>query len=109
MTPPGMEIEVTGKVVSLRGEVDVYTAPVLKQRLIRLLEEGEKHITIDLTGVDYFDATALGVLIGAQKRARQADGGCVDLICPNPRIKRVFEITGLDKIFDFVQAEGVTA
>lgn len=86
-------------VIVLEGEVDVYTAPQLKQQMISLLEAGAKQMIIDLTKVEYFDSTALGVLIGGLKRMRERDGN-LSLICPNPRIRRVFEITGLDKIFD---------
>ncbi len=86
-------------VIKLEGEVDVYTAPQLKQQMISLLEAGTKQVIVDLTKVEYFDSTALGVLIGGLKRMRERDGN-LSLICPNPRIRRVFEITGLDKIFD---------
>lgn len=86
-------------VIELEGEVDVYTAPQLKQQMIGLLEAGSRQVIIDLTKVEYFDSTALGVLIGGLKRMRERDGN-LSLICPNPRIRRVFEITGLDKIFD---------
>jgi anti-sigma B factor antagonist len=86
-------------VIKLEGEVDVYTAPQLKQQMITLLEAGTKQIVVDLTNVEYFDSTALGVLIGGLKRMRERDGN-LSLVCPNARIRRVFEITGLDKIFD---------
>lgn len=86
-------------VITLEGEVDVYTAPQLKQQMIALLEAGTKQMLIDLTQVEYFDSTALGVLIGGLKRMRERDGN-LSLVCPSPRIRRVFEITGLDKIFD---------
>lgn len=86
-------------VITLDGEVDVYTAPQLKQQMISLLEAGATQMIVDLTNVEYFDSTALGVLIGGLKRMRERDGN-VSLICPSPRIRRVFEITGLDKIFD---------
>lgn len=85
--------------IELEGEVDVYTAPQLKQQMITLLESGAKGMIVDLTKVDYLDSTALGVLIGGLKRMRETDGNLV-LVCPSPRIRRVFEITGLDKIFD---------
>ncbi len=92
-------LEADVPVIELEGEVDVYTAPQLKQQMITLLESGTKQMVVDLTKVDYFDSTALGVLIGGLKRIRERDGN-LSLICPNPRIRRVFEITGLDKIFD---------
>ena len=92
-------------VVEMEGEVDVYTAPQLKQQLLSLLEAGNSHMVVDLTRVEYLDSTALGVLIGGLKRVRERDGN-LPLICPSPRIRRVFEITGLDKIFDIYNSEG---
>lgn len=91
-------------VIELEGEVDVYTAPQLKQQMISLLESGAKELVVDLTKVDYLDSTALGVLIGGLKRMRERDGNMV-LVCPSPRIRRVFEITGLDKIFDIFNTQ----
>ena len=92
-------VESKPPIIELEGEVDVYTAPQLKQQMINLLESGAKELVVDLTKVDYLDSTALGVLIGGLKRMRERDGNMV-LVCPSPRIRRVFEITGLDKIFD---------
>lgn len=96
-------------VIELEGEVDVYTAPQLKQATITLLEGGARELVVDLTRVEYLDSTALGVLIGGLKRMREQEGNLV-LVCPSPRIRRVFEITGLDKIFDIydsvAQAQG---
>jgi anti-sigma B factor antagonist len=91
-------------VIDLEGEVDVYTAPQLKQQIITLLDGGVKHVIVNLSVVDYLDSTALGVLIGGLKRLRERNGA-LDLICPNQRIKRIFEITGLDKIFDIYATE----
>ena len=90
--------------IILEGEVDVYTAPQLKQHLIAILEGPNKKVLIDLTSVDYLDSTALGVLIGGLKRLKEI-GGEMILVCPTPRIHRVFEITGLDKIFLIYQSE----
>lgn len=91
-------------VIELEGEVDVYTAPQLKQQMISLLDAGAKQMVVDLTQVEYLDSTALGVLIGGLKRMRERDGN-LSLVCPSPRIRRVFEITGLDKIFDIYNSE----
>lgn len=90
--------------IILEGEVDVYTAPQLKQHLVAILESGTKKLLIDLSLVDYLDSTALGVLIGGLKRIKEVDGNMI-LICPSPRIHRVFEITGLDKIFLIYQSQ----
>jgi len=91
-------------IIELEGEVDVYTAPQLKQQMIGLLEGGATELVVDLTKVEYLDSTALGVLIGGLKRLRERDGNMV-LVCPSPRIRRVFEITGLDKIFDIFNTQ----
>lgn len=90
--------------IELEGEVDVYTAPQLKQQLLSLLEAGNSQMVVDLTKVEYLDSTALGILIGGLKRVRERDGN-LSLICHSPRIRRVFEITGLDKIFDIYGSE----
>ncbi len=91
-------------VIELQGEVDVYTAPQLKQQMIALLDGGAADIIVDLTQVEYLDSTALGVLIGGLKRLREKNGNLL-LVCPNQRVRRVFEITGLDKIFDIYNSE----
>ena len=96
-------IDETTSVIKLEGEVDVYTAPQLKQQIINMLDNNIIHIIVDLTDVEYLDSTALGVLIGGLKRLRERDGS-LDLVCPNPRIRRIFEITGLDRIFDIHQS-----
>lgn len=91
-------------VIVLSGEVDVFTAPQLKQQMIALLDSGVANLVVNLTGVEYLDSTALGVLIGGLKRMRERDGDVV-LVCPGARVRRVFEITGLDKIFDIYSSD----
>jgi anti-sigma B factor antagonist len=92
-------------VIMLSGEVDVYTSPRLKQEMVDLLNQGQAHLIVDLNGVEYLDSTGLGVLIGGLKRARERDGD-LRLICENMRILRIFEITGLTKIFEIDNNEG---
>lgn len=96
MTVRTLEAQVP--VIVLSGEVDVHTAPRLKQQMVSLLEDGVTSLIVDLGGVDYLDSTALGVLIGGLKRIRERKGDMV-LVCPGARVRRVFEITGLDRIF----------
>jgi anti-sigma B factor antagonist len=91
-------------VIGLGGEVDVYTSPRLKQEMVDLLNRGTTRLIIDLSAVEYLDSTGLGVLIGGLKRARERDGD-LRLICDNLRILRIFEITGLTKIFDIHRSE----
>ncbi|MBI3909598.1 MAG: STAS domain-containing protein [Armatimonadetes bacterium] len=85
-------------IVRVEGEVDVYTSPRLKQEIVEQLNDGKTRIIVDLNSVEYLDSTALGVLIGGLKRARER-GGDLQLICNNARILRIFEITGLTRIF----------
>jgi len=91
-------------VIALGGEVDVYTSPRLKQEMVDLLNKGTTRLIIYLSAVDYLDSTGLGVLIGGLKRAREREGD-LRLICNNLRILRIFEITGLTKIFDIHSSE----
>ena len=88
-------------VVSLEGEVDLYTAPELKQELHRLVGEGAKRIVIDMTQTTFIDSTTLGVLLSVVKRVRP-EGGAVVLVCPDRNVKRIFEITLLDRVFTIV-------
>jgi anti-sigma B factor antagonist len=85
-------------VVVVRGEIDVATAPRLREELISLVNEGRLRLVVDLDSVDFIDSTGLGVLVGALKRIRTHDGELV-LVCTAPRITKGFEITGLDRVF----------
>lgn len=91
-------------IIALSGEVDVYTSPRVKQEIVDLLNGGTTRLLVDLSGVEYLDSTGLGVLIGGLKRAREREGD-LKLLCDNPRILRIFEITGLTKIFDIHRTE----
>ena len=86
-------------VLAVKGEVDVYTAPRLREKLVELATQGKHRIVVDLEGVEFLDSTGLGVLVGGLKRLRGKDGDLV-LVCTQPRILKVFEITGLTKVFD---------
>lgn len=97
-----MWIHVTGnghKVICLNGAFSTLSAPQVKQEILLQLESGAINQVVDLTEVDYIDDTGLGVLVRGLKRLRELEGNLV-LVCPNPRIRRVFEITGLDKTFN---------
>jgi anti-sigma B factor antagonist len=92
------EIEAHVFVVGLHGDVDLYTAPELKSELHRLIEGSATRIVVDLTSATFIDSTTLGVLLGALKRFRPAGGELV-LVCSDPNIRRIFEITLLDRVF----------
>ena len=85
-------------VLEVGGEVDVATAPRLREQLIALVNDERFRIVVDLEHVDFIDSTGLGVLIGALKRVRSHDGDLA-LVCTEPRILKVFEITGLLNVF----------
>ncbi len=85
-------------VLSVTGEVDVYTAPQFREQLIQLVDQGHRNIGVDLQGVEFLDSTGLGVLVGGLKRVRSHDGDLA-LVCTQRRILKVLEITGLTKVF----------
>lgn len=86
-------------VVHVRGEVDVLTAPALADELGRTSETDAARLVVDLDGVDFLDSTGLGVLVNARKRITGA-GGRFSVASSNPRITKLFSITGLDELFD---------
>ncbi|NHN55394.1 STAS domain-containing protein [Calidifontibacter sp. DB0510] len=85
-------------VLAVTGEVDVATAPRLREEILRLQDEGNVRLVLDLTGVPFIDSTGLGVLVGRLKAARAA-GGDLALVVTAERLLRNLGITGLDKVF----------
>ncbi len=85
-------------VVEVAGEIDVYTAPKLREQLAELVDSGRYDLIVDMTGVEFLDSTGLGVLVGGLKRVRTHDGS-LRLVCTQERILKIFRITGLTKVF----------
>src|SRR5205807_4811154 len=85
-------------VISLAGEVDLYTAPEFKQQLLEVIGQGAKSVIVDFTNTTFIDSTTLGVLVGGVKRLRSNDGQ-LSLVCSDRNITKIFEITGLDRVF----------
>lgn len=85
-------------VLKPQGELDVQTAPQLKEALNSSFESGNRFVAMDLREVSFIDSTTLGVLIGALKRAKAVEGRLV-LVCHDPAILRLIQITGLHQIF----------
>ena len=85
-------------VISLAGEVDLYTAPEFKQQLLDVIDQGAKEVIVDLTNTTFIDSTTLGVLVGGVKRLRTNEGQ-LSLVCSDRNITKIFEITGLDRVF----------
>jgi anti-sigma B factor antagonist len=86
-------------VLSVAGEVDVYTAPTLRDQFTQLVDDGQYRIVVDLEQVAFLDSTGLGVLVGGLKKVRTHDG-FVHLVCTQERILKIFRITGLTKVFE---------
>lgn len=85
-------------IVEVGGEIDVATAPRLREQLISLVNDERYQIVVDMAAVDFIDSTGLGVLISGLKRVKTR-GGTFALSCTEPRILKVFEITGLLAVF----------
>jgi anti-sigma B factor antagonist len=100
--PMDLDLETTttgsATVVSLRGEIDVYTAPRLRQTLIDLIGGGATDLVVDMSAVDFLDSTGLGVLVGGLKRVKAKDG-MLKLVVSQEKILKIFDITGLTKVF----------
>src|SRR4026209_2736031 len=85
-------------VIALTGEVDLYTAPEFKQRLLDVIGKGAKNVIVDFSDTTFIDSTTLGVLVGGGERLRTNDGQ-LSLVCSDRNITKIFEITGLDRVF----------
>lgn len=90
-------------VLNLRGEIDVYTAPRLRQALIDLVDSGAKKIVVDMENVDFLDSTGLGVLVGSLKRVKGEDG-TMAIVATQDKILKIFDITGLNKVFPMYES-----
>jgi anti-sigma B factor antagonist len=86
------------EVIDVRGEIDMYTAPRLRELLIDLVSQGSYRLVVNLDKVGFLDSTGLGVLVGGLKRVRAHDGS-LDLVCTQQRILKIFRITGLTEVF----------
>jgi len=85
-------------IVAVGGEIDVYTAPKLRDQITELVSNGSYNLVIDLEAVEFLDSTGLGVLVGGLKKVRAHDGS-LELICSQERLLKIFRITGLAKVF----------
>ena len=85
-------------VVTVSGEVDVYTAAKLRAALDEEIAAGRNRLVVDLDAVTFLDSTGLGVMVGRLKAVRDV-GGDMHLVCTTARIMRVMAITSLDEVF----------
>ena len=80
------------------GEIDLYTAPQLRNELVGALEEGARRLVVDMSPTEFCDSTGISVLLSAMKRSRDK-GGDLELVAPKPAVMKVLEVTGLDEVF----------
>ena len=90
------------KVIDVQGEIDMYTAPRLRELLIDLVSQGSYQLVVNLDKVGFLDSTGLGVLVGGLRRVRAHDGS-LDLVCTQQRILKILKITGLTEVFGIYQ------
>jgi len=98
-----LEIEIVTKtkkfIVNLSGEIDAYTAPELKEKLLPLTAHPDHVVEVHLDDVHYMDSTGLGVFISGLKATKENDSH-LKLVHPQEKVARLFKITGLDEVLD---------
>jgi anti-sigma B factor antagonist len=91
------------------GEIDLATAPQLREAVLDLIQNGSYQVLVDLRGVEFMDSTGLGVLVGALKRLREQEGDLA-LVCTEGPVLKILTLTGLDRVFpihrDVAEATG---
>lgn len=91
--------EKSQSIMTLKGEIDIYTASELREKLNDLVSEKESDVIVDLKDVTYMDSTGLGTFISALKHSNESHTN-LKLIKANSRLYRLFEVTGLDDLID---------
>jgi anti-sigma B factor antagonist len=90
-------------IVNLSGEIDAYTAPDLKEKLLPLTKHPNHVVEVNLEDVNYMDSTGLGVLISGLKSTKEYESH-LKLVHPQEKVARLFKITGLDEVMDINSA-----
>lgn len=100
-----MELNVSSRfqddhtIVTICGEIDLYTAPRLQSELAGLLADGmPARVIADMSGVEFCDSTGMNVLLACLRRARER-GGDLELAAPRPAVRKILQVTGLDSVF----------
>ena len=89
--------------IALDGELDIYTVAGFRQELERF-DPSQTRLVIDLSEVSLLDSSGLGALVSLLNQSRDTDGQ-LGLVCPERRLRRVFEISGLRRAFVFGETE----
>jgi len=87
-----------GAAVFVSGEIDIYTSQQFKEKLYNIVDNSSDDLTIDCSGLNYMDSMGLGIFVGALKKMKTADRN-IHIINMKDNIKKLFVITGLDKLF----------
>ena len=90
-------------VITIEGEIDIYSAPDFKEKLYTIIGEGNRDVVLECSNLSYIDSTGLGILVGVLKRIKEQNH---NIVIKNPRntIRKLFKITGLDKVFIIEEA-----
>lgn len=91
-------------VIELGGELDAYTCSRFREAVIEVIQNGHTNIIINMEDVEYIDSSGLGTLVGGLKRVSEQKG-TIAIICASTQIKKVFEITGLERVFPIYHNE----
>jgi anti-sigma B factor antagonist len=105
-----VELKVTSRsqgefvVLSVQGEIDLYTVPRLRHELTRVMADGGPvHLVVDLSGVDFCDSTGVNALLAAHREAQDSGGG-LELAAPRPAVRKILQVTGLESVFTVTES-----
>jgi anti-sigma B factor antagonist len=85
-------------VISVAGEIDLYTAPRLQSELMTALSKSPVRLIVDMSGVEFCDSTGINVLLAAHRQATER-GGELQLAGPGSATRKVLQVTGLETVF----------
>jgi anti-sigma B factor antagonist len=112
---PHVELKVSTRsqgsrtIMSLGGEIDLYTAPRLHGELVTLLSgDSPVQVIVDMSGVEFCDSTGMNVLLAAHRKARE-QGGDLELAAPRPAIRKILQVTGLESVFTVLEDPAAVA
>ena len=84
-------------IVEVHGDVDLATAPALRDQLDDLLTNGSRRILVNLEGVSFMDSSGLNAIVAAMRGVREVDGE-IAVVCTNETILKILAITGIDRL-----------
>ena len=94
------QVDTVTALITVTGELELANCATVREAVVGLLAQSVTRLAVDLSGLSFIDSSGVGVIIGALKRVRERNGAFA-LVCSNPSIMRVFEITGLTEVFSF--------